>query len=44
MSNPNFGLGPLRYLKTEGQQVLVGSLGVILAGVVLGQVWFATSA
>mmetsp|Transcript_29993 Transcript_29993/g.96774 ORF Transcript_29993/g.96774 Transcript_29993/m.96774 type:complete len:83 (-) Transcript_29993:233-481(-) len=34
------GLGPLAIIKTESAQVAVGTLGICIAGLVMGKVWF----
>jgi len=38
------GLGPLAIIKTESAQVAVGTLGICIAGLVMGKVWFMSSA
>jgi len=34
------GLGPLAALKSEGSIVFAGSVGLTVAGLVVGQLWF----
>ena len=38
------GLGPLAALKSEGSIVFAGSIGLTVAGLVVGQLWFMSSA
>jgi hypothetical protein len=38
------GLGPLAILKSESAQVAVGTLGICIAGILVGQAWFMSSA
>eukprot|EP00967_Tisochrysis_lutea_P132291 scaffold230760_cov39-Tisochrysis_lutea.AAC.1 len=38
------GLGPLGIIKSESAQVAVGTLGITLAGLLLGKVWFMSGA
>lgn len=38
------GLGPLGIIKSESAQVAVGTLGITLAGLLLGKVWFMSVA
>ena len=38
------GLGPLAALKSEGSIVVAGSIGLTVVGLVVGQLWFMSSA